>query len=263
MGLNVTYKGSQIAQLTEDGNLKLETAGKYCEGDIELAYSGGGGVDWDDFISHSIPDGPLVLDTSTNIPNSIFISCSNITSLSAPLVTSIGNNSFQYCNGLMTLNLPIVETIGSSAFERCWRVRGGTFPQLTTINTNGLYGCGQLAGDDGGIWVFPKLATLGSDALRQIKADKVDIGPDLAYLPNRTFYNQQVYELILRRTAGVVAPSRADSIFSITSESKVYVPADLISSYEQETNWSTKGSIFYAIEGSQYEHYYADGTPIE
>ncbi len=43
MGLDVTYKGSQIAQLTEDGNLTLETAGKYCEGDIELAYSGGDG----------------------------------------------------------------------------------------------------------------------------------------------------------------------------------------------------------------------------
>lgn len=41
MALDVTYKGSQIAQLTADGNLTLETAGKYCEGDIELAYTGG------------------------------------------------------------------------------------------------------------------------------------------------------------------------------------------------------------------------------
>lgn len=43
MSLEVTYNGNQIAQLTQDGNLTLETAGKYCEGDIELAYSGGGG----------------------------------------------------------------------------------------------------------------------------------------------------------------------------------------------------------------------------
>ena len=42
MELDVTYKGQQIAQLTEDGNLTLETAGKYCEGNIGLAYSGGG-----------------------------------------------------------------------------------------------------------------------------------------------------------------------------------------------------------------------------
>lgn len=44
MGLDVTYKGSQIAQLSEDGNLTLETAGKYCEGNIELAYTGGNAI---------------------------------------------------------------------------------------------------------------------------------------------------------------------------------------------------------------------------
>lgn len=54
MGLDVTYKGQQIAQLTEDGNLTLETAGKYCEGDIELSYSGGGGGGYDPF---PIPEG--------------------------------------------------------------------------------------------------------------------------------------------------------------------------------------------------------------
>lgn len=38
MSLEVNYKGQQIAQLTEDGSLTLNTAGKYCEGDIGLAY---------------------------------------------------------------------------------------------------------------------------------------------------------------------------------------------------------------------------------
>ena len=41
MSLEVTYKGSQIAQLTQDGSLTLETAGKYCEDDIGLTYAGG------------------------------------------------------------------------------------------------------------------------------------------------------------------------------------------------------------------------------
>jgi len=46
----------------------------------------------------------------------------------------------------------------------------------------------------------------------------------------------------------------------------LYVPAALVDSYKTASNWST----FYdggtmavlPIEGSQYEHYYADGTPI-
>ena len=36
MSLEVTYKGSQIGQLTQDGTMTLETAGKYCEDDITL-----------------------------------------------------------------------------------------------------------------------------------------------------------------------------------------------------------------------------------
>lgn len=42
MSLEVEYKGTQIARLTADGSLTLETAGTWCEGDIELTYSGGG-----------------------------------------------------------------------------------------------------------------------------------------------------------------------------------------------------------------------------
>ena len=42
MSLVVNYKGTQIAELTQDGSLTLNTAGKYCEGNISLDYSGGG-----------------------------------------------------------------------------------------------------------------------------------------------------------------------------------------------------------------------------
>ena len=41
MSLEIIYKNQQIAQLTEDGTLTLETAGKYVEGDIQAVYSGG------------------------------------------------------------------------------------------------------------------------------------------------------------------------------------------------------------------------------
>lgn len=43
MGLNVTYKGEQIARLMSDGKATLKLAGKTCEGDIVLTYSGGAG----------------------------------------------------------------------------------------------------------------------------------------------------------------------------------------------------------------------------
>lgn len=39
MSLVVNYKGTQIAELTQDGSLTLNTAGKYCEGNILLSAS--------------------------------------------------------------------------------------------------------------------------------------------------------------------------------------------------------------------------------
>lgn len=46
----------------------------------------------------------------------------------------------------------------------------------------------------------------------------------------------------------------------------LYVPQALISSYQSATNWSTilgyANNSIQAIEGSQYENYYADGTPM-
>lgn len=62
MGLDVTYKGQQIAQLAEDGNLTLETAGKYCEGDIELSCHPNVGrywkppAEWPDLSSLTLPN---------------------------------------------------------------------------------------------------------------------------------------------------------------------------------------------------------------
>lgn len=41
--VTLTYKGDTIAELSDSGNKKLETAGKYCEADILLEYVKSGG----------------------------------------------------------------------------------------------------------------------------------------------------------------------------------------------------------------------------
>lgn len=80
MSLEVSYKGQQIAQLTQDGNLTLETAGKYCEGDIELAYSGGGGGSGADlaalevYIADFLEDPPTVTEGAINAYHRILVS---------------------------------------------------------------------------------------------------------------------------------------------------------------------------------------------
>lgn len=82
MALDVTYKGTQIAQLTEDGNLTLETAGKYCEDDFELAYTGGGGAsDTDAILIVTVPVGSTVTMSkgSVTITSTIWVQAANTT----------------------------------------------------------------------------------------------------------------------------------------------------------------------------------------
>ena len=46
--VTLTYKGATIAELSASGSKTLETAGKYCEADIELAYTKpSGGSPWE------------------------------------------------------------------------------------------------------------------------------------------------------------------------------------------------------------------------
>ena len=44
--VELSYKGSTIGSLSASGSMTIETAGKYCDADIDLTYtkSGGGGV---------------------------------------------------------------------------------------------------------------------------------------------------------------------------------------------------------------------------
>jgi hypothetical protein len=46
--VSITYRGAEIASLDDSGTKRLLTSGKYCEDDIEVAYtkpSGGGGIE--------------------------------------------------------------------------------------------------------------------------------------------------------------------------------------------------------------------------
>lgn len=96
----------------------------------------------------------------------------------------------------------------------------------------------------------------------------IDIGGAVTSIAADAFYpstygSYKILNLILRTTAGVVIASTTDSIKGVYD---LWVPQSLKSSYETASNWSARVSGGYltvhAIEGSIYEHAYADGTPI-
>lgn len=103
---------------------------------------------------------------------------------------------------------------------------------------------------------------------------KVDYGglDTTNHVNTRTFYNcPKLNTLIIRRKTGNSNLTGLD-VFNGTpfasggTGGTLYVPQDLISSYQTATNWSTilsyENNQILSIEGSIYETQYADGTPV-
>lgn len=213
---------------------------------------------------------------TATLPGGLFQMCTSLLSASFPNVTIIGGPSgtgnniarqFTGCQNLQTVSFPELITIsGISTFEGCTSLSTVLFPKLTTVNAQYLFNsCGT-----GKTYVFPSITTLASDTFRSTSCT-VDFGSGLASLPVRTFYSATYSTVIFRNATQVVVATNDNSIAGINQNTTVYIPKALYDhlgdgtslDYRAATNWATKTTTTFAcIEGSQYENYYADGTPI-
>lgn len=209
------------------------------------------------------------IDGDVAIPGYLFADCTNLQSVSFPDVTEINKpNVFNNCSSLTSVSLPELTTIGSSAqvtFEKATNL-SAIFPKLATIA--GPYTFSRVNGPI----VLPALTSLtGADTFRA-GTTIVDFGPGLTSLPVRTFYSGTYTTIIFRCSTQVVALSSDNSIAGFSATTTIYIPKALYDhlgdgtalDYRAATNWTTKATTvtFACIEGSQYENYYADGTPI-
>lgn len=121
------------------------------------------------------------------------------------------------------------------------------------------------------VWVLPSLETANTETFRQGNFRALDIGEDFA----TSFHFRLIcaYQATAAPTAIILRMKQKATLTGTETGSNVhlsgtviYVPSDLVSSYEADTTWASMktshGFTFAAIEGSEYEHYYADGTPI-
>lgn len=221
------------------------------EGDVYISLSGS-----NSYLTPNAFDNAHI--TSVNAPyvkrvvgNSHFASCTNLLRASLPMLeedtSTTMKNIFYGCSNLETVDMPYA-VIRDYAFDGCSKLKkyvnkrtSGNFP----IAAGMFRGCSSLEVLDftwltgiAGTWAYD-----GDNALRT---------------------------LILRRTDAVIPCNNANNLPPVFRNGgaggEIYVPSSLIESYKTATNWSTAfawGTItFIAIEGSQYEDYYADGTPI-
>ena len=239
---------------------------------VEAIPSGGGGGSVSDLIAGTWPSGAVTDNVNTVARAYALYGNSAMTSFQSSTITDLRENSFKNCTALVSVNLPALTVMRNSTgtntnapgtfFESCSKLESVKMPELVNMYGNYAFSASGKGTTNGLTIVLPKIQNLGVRAFRGTKCAAVDLGPDLVGILTDTFYNGSYGAVILRK-ASVVSAVNTDAIRSLTN---VYVPQSLISSYQTASNWSSKYSggyiTFHAIEGSQYENYYADGTPI-
>lgn len=235
----VRFSADHIVRLTYDPETKevmLEDVPQELTSEILMGENAG----WDpnDVAEEKVPVGDLVLETAEKIGKFAFAGRAQLETISAPLCTEIKERAFEYCTGLKSVDFPAVTKIGPYAFDGCTNndFTYAEFPSLEPlVNTDSriFNNCSKLVTVDLGNAGVPVQGFNGANALRNI-----------------IIRNEAVQALSAWNATTL------GGIYSNPTDSKIYVPQDLIASYEVAASWSsavTAGVSFVAIEGSEYD----------
>ena len=104
-------------------------------------------------------------------------------------------------------------SLGNNVFYNCKKIKNLTFTRLYQLGTSCFYGCSSL--------------------------ETVDLG-DLGAIPAQTFDGcTSLQSITLRKTGSICTLASTNAFNLITNQVTVYVPSDLIASYQTATNWVT------------------------
>lgn len=158
-----------------------------------------------------------------------------ITEIHDDTIISVGSYVFQDCKSLTTVDLPNLQTIYDAAFRNCSSLPSMVFPSLTAYNGQGngvFFGCS-------------KLTTVDFHLAQRF--------------PVYSFYRATALTALILRSATMCTLGATGEQTMGTHISNgtgfIYVPAVLIDSYKEATNWSVYADQFRALED-----YTVDGT---
>ena len=195
--------------------------------------------------------------TSVNFPacksigNSAFYNCAGLTSVNFPACTSIGNSTFKFCVRLTSANFPLCKSIGDHAFYNCTSLTSVSFPVCTSIDDYAFCTCVNLTSVN-----FPLCKSIGDNAFYNCTSLTTVSLPICTSISGYTFcrcYNLKSLYL----TGSSVCKLSASNAFNSTpiggystsagTYGSIYVPASLLTSYKNATNWTYFSSRFVGI----------------
>lgn len=235
MSFNIEIQGGS--------SVRLPIAGKYCDRDIVITTTIGGGGDsnFDGIIDRTISG--KVSSNAESVGDYAFHKCTELEGIDLPFATVVGEYAFRSNSALEYINAPLITSLGESAMETCGKLKKVVFPHLETIGTYCFYNCVRLEYAD-----FPKLTRLVGRAIQNCYSIKTMVlrSPTLCTLTIANAFTG-CYHILGTRHSVYNPQGSKDGYF--------YVPRDLKSDYESATNWSQYSTQFRAIED-----YTIDGT---
>ena len=248
--VTLTYKGSDILELSNSGSATLKTGGKYCEDDIAVEYvkpSGGGG---EDFLAER--------------------AMGTLTSYSNHDLTKIEKGTFHYSN-ILSIDCPSVTNIGLYGISEMNNIESFFFP-LASVNSYCARNCTKLKRAVIKTFLAASASFSGCPKLETVDANDGLTG-------TITFQGDTLLNTLVFRGSSIIGLAHVNAFNNTPFASggtggTIYIPKALYDhlgdgtalDYKAATNWSTidgYGTITWAkIEGSYYETHYADGTEI-
>lgn len=176
---------------------------------------------------------------ATSIGSSAFSRCSNLTDISFPVVKTISDNAFYNCTKLTEASFQVATSVGNAAFSACSNLTNISFPAITVVNAYVFSGCSNLT-----IVSFPVANAIGTFSFQNCTKLIEASFPVATNINNAAFSGcSNLTSLVLGNTTKVCSIGNINSFNGTPFASDgtggtLYVPRDLIESYQTATNWS-------------------------
>lgn len=175
-------------------------------------------------------------------------------------VKTLRYNAFRDCTSITSVSFPNATVIQGGVFRNCTNLTGLNLRSLTTIREGNTF-TGVKAS-----LIFPELTTYPEmNGINGYGGAMIDLGAKIGNINSYMFSGGSNLVTLVLRKATIAALSSVNAFNSTKYATNgaggayVYVPRDLISTYQSATNWAT----LYAAHSDMFralEDYTVDGT---